>query len=284
MLTTRGPCHARVCRSPRTIGIPRAGRPRRRPDNSDTPHLTTNGPSGGAPATMSRMVAPVALLIEDSKEYALIGAKLLQREGFNVLVAHDGETGLGLARARKPELVLLDIGLPGVDGFEVCRRLRDFSDAYLIMVTGRTDEVDRVIGLTMGADDYVTKPFSARELAARIAAMRRRPRVVPDPELWDFGPLRIDVAARETTLDGELLDLTKVEFDLLAKLASEPRRAFTRSQLLDAVWGVDWFSDDHVVDVHVGNLRKKLGESGSRPRFVHTVRGVGFRFEPNNKR
>jgi DNA-binding response OmpR family regulator len=230
------------------------------------------------------MPAPVALLIEDSKEYALIGAKLLQREGFNVLVAHDGETGLSLARSRKPELVLLDIGLPGVDGFEVCRRLRDFSDAYLIMVTGRTDEVDRVVGLTVGADDYVTKPFSARELAARIGAMRRRPRVTADPEVWDFGPLRVDVAARETSLDGQLLDLTKVEFDLLAKLASEPRRAFTRAQLLDAVWGVEWFSDDHVVDVHVGNLRKKLGESGSRPRFVHTVRGVGFRFEPNTPR
>ncbi|MFZ2501902.1 MAG: response regulator transcription factor, partial [Nocardioides sp.] len=183
------------------------------------------------------MPAPVALLIEDSKEYALIGAKLLQREGFNVLVAHDGETGLGLARSRKPELVLLDIGLPGLDGFEVCRRLRDFSDAYLIMVTGRTDEVDRVVGLTMGADDYVTKPFSARELAARIAAMRRRPRVSADPEVWDFGPLRVDMAARETTLDGNLLDLTKVEFDLLAKLASEPRRAFTREQLLHEVWG-----------------------------------------------
>ena len=230
------------------------------------------------------MPAPVALLIEDSKEYALIGAKLLQREGFNVLVAHDGETGLSLARSRKPELVLLDIGLPGVDGFEVCRRLRDFSDAYLIMVTGRTDEVDRVVGLTVGADDYVTKPFSARELAARIGAMRRRPRVTADPEVWDFGPLRVDVAARETTLDGQLLDLTKVEFDLLAKLASEPRRAFTREQLLHEVWGSDWYGDDHVVDVHVGNLRKKLGESGSSPRFVHTVRGVGFRFEPQSQR
>jgi DNA-binding response OmpR family regulator len=229
---------------------------------------------------MWRMPAPIALLIEDSKEYALIGAKLLQREGFEVVVAHDGETGLGMARSRRPELVLLDVGLPGVDGFEVCRRIREFSDAYLIMVTGRTDEVDRVVGLTVGADDYVTKPFSARELAARIAAMRRRPRAAADPEVWDFGPLRVDVAARETVLDGELVDLTKVEFDLLAKLASEPRRAFTRLQLLDAVWGGDWYGDDHVVDVHVGNLRKKLGESGTSPRFVHTVRGVGFRFEP----
>jgi DNA-binding response OmpR family regulator len=229
------------------------------------------------------MPVPVALLIEDSKEYALIGAKLLQREGFDVVVAHDGETGLRLARSRKPEVVLLDVGLPGVDGFEVCRRIRDFSDAYLIMVTGRTDEVDRVVGLTMGADDYVTKPFSPRELAARIAAMRRRPRAAADPEVQDFGSLRVDVAARETTLDGQLLDLTKVEFDLLAKLASEPRRAFTRVQLIEAVWGSDWYGDDHFVDVHVGNLRKKLGESGARPRFVHTVRGVGFRFEPQTR-
>ena len=232
---------------------------------------------------MCGMPAPVALLIEDSKEYALIGTKLLQREGFDVVVAHDGETGLRLARSRQPELVLLDVGLPGVDGFEVCRRLRDFSDAYLIMVTGRGDEVDRVVGLTVGADDYVTKPFSARELAARIAAMRRRPRAAADPGVWDFGPLRVDVAARETTLDGRLLDLTKVEFDLLAKLASEPRRAFTRAQLLEGVWGTDWYGDDHFVDVHIGNLRKKLGESGSSPRFVHTVRGVGFRFEPQTR-
>jgi len=171
-----------------------------------------------------------------------------------------------------------------MEGFDVLRQMREWSRAPIFILSVRSRESEKVKALEMGADDYVTKPFSARELAARIAAMRRRPRVVPDPELWDFGPLRIDVAARETTLDGELLDLTKVEFDLLAKLASEPRRAFTRSQLLDAVWGVDWFSDDHVVDVHVGNLRKKLGESGSRPRFVHTVRGVGFRFEPNSKR
>ncbi len=228
------------------------------------------------------MPAPVALLVEDSREYAAIGTTLLQREGFEVVATPDGEAGIGLARARRPEVILLDISLPGLDGFEVCRRIREFSDAYVIMVTGRTDEVDRVVGLTVGADDYVTKPFSARELTARIAAMRRRPRAAPDPEVWDFGPLRVDVAAREAVLDGDLVDLTKLEFDLLAKLASEPRRAFARAQLLNAVWGSDWYGDDHVVDVHMGNLRKKLGESGTQPRFVHTVRGVGFRFEPGS--
>lgn len=217
--------------------------------------------------------------MEDTREYALIGTRLLEGEGFEVIVATDGETGVGLARLHRPEVILLDVSLPGIDGFEVCRRLREFSDAYVIMVTGRTDEVDRVVGLTVGADDYVTKPFSGRELAARIAAMRRRPRVAPASNQVDHDGLSIDEAAREVSLDGQRLELTKIEFDLLAKLASEPRRVFARQQLLDAVWGGDWYGDDHVVDVHMGNLRKKLGESGSNPRFIHTVRGVGFRFE-----
>lgn len=217
--------------------------------------------------------------MEDTREYALIGSKLLEDEGFEAVVAGDGETGLGLARLHRPEVVLLDVSLPGIDGFEVCRRIREFSDAYIIMVTGRTDEVDRVVGLTVGADDYVTKPFSARELAARISAMRRRPRVASSSGPAEFDGLLIDEAAREVTLDGNRLELTRIEFDLLTKLASEPRRVFARQQLLDAVWGGDWYGDDHVVDVHMGNLRRKLGESGSKPRFIHTVRGVGFRFE-----
>lgn len=225
------------------------------------------------------MARPIALLVEDNREYALIGTRLLQNEGFEVVAATDGETGIGLARVRRPEVVLLDVGLPGLDGFEVCRRIREFSDAYVIMVTARTDEVDRIVGLTVGADDYVTKPFSARELAARIAAMRRRPRAAGPTELLEFDGLSIDQSAREVRLDGQLLDLTKIEFDLLTKLASEPRRVFARDQLLHSVWGADWYGDDHVVDVHMGNLRKKLGESGSKPRFIHTVRGVGFRFE-----
>jgi DNA-binding response OmpR family regulator len=222
---------------------------------------------------------PIALIVEDNREYAMIATRLLENEGFEVVAAQDGETGIGQARVRRPEVILLDVSLPGIDGFEVCRRVREFSDAYVIMVTGRTDEVDRVVGLTVGADDYVTKPFSARELAARVAAMRRRPRAAGPSDNLEFSGLSIDVNAREVRLDGEILDLTKIEFDLLTKLASEPRRVFARQQLLDAVWGADWYGDDHVVDVHMGNLRKKLGESGSNPRFIHTVRGVGFRFE-----
>ena len=240
---------------------------------------TDTAPTPLEPWKNRRVARPIALIVEDNREYAMIATRLLENEGFEVLAAADGETGIGQARARRPEVILLDVSLPGIDGFEVCRRVREFSDAYVIMVTGRTDEVDRVVGLTVGADDYVTKPFSARELAARVAAMRRRPRAAGPSDNLEYDGLSIDTNAREVRLDGQVLDLTKIEFDLLTKLASEPRRVFARQQLIDAVWGADWYGDDHVVDVHMGNLRKKLGESGSNPRFIHTVRGVGFRFE-----
>ncbi|MCB0915140.1 MAG: response regulator transcription factor [Actinobacteria bacterium] len=224
------------------------------------------------------MTAPRALLVEDSKEFQLLGRRLLEREGFSVTVADNGLHGLALAREIDPEIVLLDVSLPGLDGLEVCRRLREFSSAYVIMVTGRTDEVDRVVGLTIGADDYVTKPFSSRELAARIQAMRRRPRPTERHLPSVFGGLRVDVEGRAVELDGSPLPLTRIEFDILATLVSKPGRVYARSQLMDQVWGGDWFGDDHVIDVHVGNLRKKLGETASSPRFVHTVRGVGFKF------
>lgn len=222
---------------------------------------------------------PKALLVEDTAEFAMLGTNLLEREGYEVTQATEGEAALSAARRLLPELILLDITLPGIDGFEVCRRLREFSDAYVIMVTARTEEIDRVVGLTVGADDYVTKPFSARELAARIAAMRRRPRQKPDPDVREFADLYIDTGAREVTLAGTTLPLTRIEYELLERLSSAPRRSFSRVQLLDSVWGGEWYGDSHAVDVHMANLRKKLGESGSHPRFIHTVRGVGFRFE-----
>ena len=225
------------------------------------------------------MAIPRALLVEDTPEFVLLCTRLLEREGFAVSVAGDGETGVELARTARPELVLLDITLPGIDGFEVCRRIREFSDAYVLMVTSRDVEIDKVVGLSVGADDYVTKPFSSREVSARIAAMRRRPRSAADPDVRDFGRLRIDPGAREVHLDGELLTLTKIEFDLLDLLSGSPRRTFTREQLLEQVWGGTWFGDDHVIDVHLGNLRKKLGESASQQRHIKTVRGVGYRFD-----
>ncbi|HET9944394.1 MAG TPA: response regulator transcription factor [Actinomycetes bacterium] len=225
------------------------------------------------------MATPRALLVEDTPEFVLLCTRLLEREGFTVSVAGDGETGVELARTERPELVLLDITLPGIDGFEVCRRIREFSDAYVLMVTSRDEEIDKVVGLSVGADDYVTKPFSSREVSARIAAMRRRPRVTAEPAVRDFGRLRVDPVAREAYLDGELLTLTKIEFDLLDLLSASPRRTFTRAQVLELVWGGSWFGDDHVIDVHLGNLRKKLGESASQQRHIKTVRGVGYRFD-----
>ncbi|MER7072460.1 response regulator transcription factor [Terrabacter sp. NPDC000476] len=227
------------------------------------------------------MARPTALVVEDTPEFALLSTKLLETEGFRVVTTPDGERAVDLARRETPELVLLDITLPGLDGIEVCRRIREFSDCYVVMVTARHEEIDRVLGLSMGADDYVTKPYSSRELAARIKAMRRRPRTPANPELRRFGELVVDPVAREVSLGGEPLDLTKIEYDLLDLLSGSPRRTFERAQLMSEVWGGEWHGDDHVIDVHLGNLRRKLGESASRQRHIRTVRGVGYRFEPS---
>ena len=231
------------------------------------------------------MTRPRALVVEDSPEFVMLCRHLLEREGFDVTVATDGKAAVDRAQKEKPDLAILDLGLPDVDGIEVCRQIRLFTDAYIVMVTGRADEVDKAVGLSVGADDYVTKPFSPRELAARIQAMRRRPRTgspagAPGAPIREYGSLRIDPDVREVTLDDRVLDLTKIEFGILDLLSSAPRRTFTRGQLLEDVWGDNWYGDDHIIDVHVGNLRKKLGESASSPRHIKTLRGVGYRFEP----
>jgi two-component system alkaline phosphatase synthesis response regulator PhoP len=186
-----------------------------------------------------------------------------------------------MIRTERPDVVVLDVMLPGLDGVEVCRQLRAFSDAYVVMLTARAEEVDRIVGLSVGADDYVTKPFSPRELVARVKAMLRRPRGVGGaadaPLTHRFGNLVVDEARHEAARAGAVVPLTHREFTLLAALASQPGRVFTREQLLERVWG-DAYYDDHVVDVHVGNLRKKIEDDPSAPRFVETVRGVGYRF------
>jgi DNA-binding response OmpR family regulator len=226
---------------------------------------------------------PRALVVEDSPEFLLLCRHLLEKEGFDVVVATEGEKAVELALRERPELAILDLGLPDVDGIEVCRRIRQFTDAYIVIVTGRSDEVDKIVGLSVGADDYVTKPYSPRELAARVQAMRRRPRgpaEAPAAPAREYGALRIDPLAREVTKEGAVLDLTKIEFGILDLLSSSPRRTFTRNQLLEDVWGDNWYGDDHIIDVHVGNLRKKLGESASKQRHIRTLRGVGYRFEP----
>jgi DNA-binding response OmpR family regulator len=226
------------------------------------------------------MAQPKALLVEDAPEFIMLSSALLKTEGFATTIAKEGERAVIMAREHKPELVLLDVTLPGIDGIEVCRRIREFSDCYIVMVTSRDDEFDRVLGLSVGADDYVTKPFSARELSARIKAMRRRPRLPEQPDLRHFGDLTVDPGAREVRLHGNLIELTKIEFDILDLLSANPRRTYERGQLMKSVWGGDWHGDDHVIDVHMGNLRKKLGESAGEQRFIRTVRGVGYRFDP----
>lgn len=221
-------------------------------------------------------------MVEDEVELAQVLGSYLERDGFEVTIVHEGPTALTSAREVDPDLILLDLGLPGLDGVEVCRQVRTFSDAYIVMLTARSDEVDKLIGLSVGADDYITKPFSPRELSARVRAMLRRPRTSPppgseEPETRTFGSLSVDPLGREVWLGGRLVELTRTEFDLLESLSGRPQMVFTRQRLIDAVWGATWIGDEHLVDVHVGHLRRKLGDDASNPRFIRTVRGVGYR-------
>ena len=233
--------------------------------------------------------APRVLVVDDEAPLARVVASYLEREGFAVDLAHDGPTAVTAAREHLPALVVLDVMLPGFDGLEVCRQIRTFSDCYVIMLTARDEEIDKVLGLTVGADDYLVKPFSPRELVARVRAMLRRPRTLgpptgPSPEptaapagaVLEVGDVRIDLEARVAWVAGAEVVLTRTEFDLLAALVSEPRRAFSRRQLIDSVWGADWYGDEHIVDVHVGHLRRKLGDDATNPQHIRTVRGVGY--------
>jgi DNA-binding response OmpR family regulator len=223
------------------------------------------------------------LVVDDEQDLAKLVGGYLERDGFEVTLAFDGEQAVQLARQVDPDVVVLDLGLPGLDGIEVCRVLRTFSDSYVVMLTARSEEIDKLVGLSVGADDYVTKPFSPRELIARIRAMLRRPRRTTGAAGTDeepsrvFGGLSIDVAGREVSVDGEPVQLTRTEFDVLAALSARPKLAFSRRQLIEAVWGDTWVGDEHLVDVHIGHLRRKLGDDPGAPRFVRTVRGVGYR-------
>ena len=225
-----------------------------------------------------------ALVVDDEEHLARLIADYLARAGFATDVALDGERALALARAQHPDVVILDLMLPGIDGVEVCRTLRTFTDTYVIMLTARAEEVDKLIGLAVGADDYLTKPFSPRELVARVRAMLRRPRS-PQPADTDtpvrqFGDLTIDPAAREALVAGTPVELTRLEFDLLDVLSARPRVAFSRRQLVEHVWDEAWVGDEHIVDVHIVRLRRKLGDDAAHPRYVLTVRGVGYRMGP----
>lgn len=225
-----------------------------------------------------------ALLCDDAPDLRMVLEPLLVREGFEVKVASEGTTAVDLAASFDPDVVIMDVVLPGIDGLEACRRIRQFSDAYLLILSAKNTEIDKVVGLSIGADDYVTKPFSPNELIARLRAMLRRPRRAGrgvayggEATVRTFGALSIDNAAREVTVDNVDVELTRIEFDLLATLCSRPRQVFSRTQLLELVWGPNWYGDTHVVDVHMSNLRRKLGDREREAPFILTVRGVGFR-------
>jgi DNA-binding response OmpR family regulator len=213
------------------------------------------------------------LVIDDEEPIGELVRGYLEREGWLVSVATDGDEGLRYAREHRPDVVVLDLMLPGLDGTEVCRRLRTFSDAYVVMLTAKSEEVDKLVGLAIGADDYLTKPFSPRELVGRIRAMLRRPR---SSTVAVTAGLEVDVARRAVRVDDRPIELTRTEFDILARLAREPGVVVDRPSLLAAVWGPG-YDDDHVVDVHIANLRRKLDDDPERPRFVETIRGVGYR-------
>ncbi len=232
-------------------------------------------------ADVNRGIEPVrVVVVDDERPLVQLITGYLEREGYTVSPAYDGLEALDVIEQADPDVIVLDLMLPGLDGLEVARRVRATSDAYILMLTAKTDELDRIVGLQVGADDYLTKPFSPRELVARIQAMLRRPRVdrdQPAPGVRRFGDLGIDAQAREVTLDGETIALTKLEFDLLDTLSAEPRVVFTRGQLLDRVWGAATFRDEHVVAVHIANLRRKLDDDPNAAGFIRTVRGVGYR-------
>ncbi|WP_026532021.1 response regulator transcription factor [Arthrobacter sp. H41] len=229
-----------------------------------------------------------ALVVEDDQDIRDLLSATLRMNGFLTFEAPNGHEGLALVRAHQPDLITLDLNLPDLDGVEVCRQARALSDAYIVMVTARQEEIDRLIGLEIGADDFIGKPFSPREFSARVSAMFRRPRTGPQQAVppsdgnavLRHDGLLVDVEGRVVTLDGVELALTRIEFDLLETLLTGAQRVWTRESLLSRVWGDGWGQDHHLVEVHIRNLRKKLGEDASTPRFIRTVRGVGYRMIP----
>lgn len=229
------------------------------------------------------MAQPKVLIIDDEAVVADVMARYLALEGYEVQAAGDGREGLRLARSWKPELVVLDLMLPGVNGLEVCRVLRSESKVPIIMLTARREEVDRIIGLELGADDYVVKPFSPRELVARIKAVLRRTgdgnTPAPAQDALRFSGLVVDGAGRSVEMGGRRLELTAKEFDLLHFLASHPDQVFTRAQLMDNVWDYTYPGDASTVTVHIRRVREKIETDPTRPRFIKTVWGVGYKFE-----
>ena len=219
------------------------------------------------------------LVVEDEPNIADLVDLYLSREGYRVLKQATGEGGLRAVRDQRPRLVVLDVGLPDIDGLEVCRRIRATSSVPVIFLTARADEIDRVLGLELGADDYLTKPFSPAELVARVKAVLRRTDGPQSVEILQAGTVVVDVGRREIRIGDAAVDFTTKEFELLRFLAARPGLAMSRQQILDHVWGHDWFGDERTVDVHIAQVRKKLGDSC----VISTVRGVGYRLESTTR-
>ncbi len=227
------------------------------------------------------------LVVEDDRPILNLIVSYLENDGYTVHAANDGETALKLARSVRPDLIVLDVMLPGVDGLEVCRRVQQELDVYVLMLTARAEEVDKVVGLSVGADDYLTKPFSPRELVARVKAIlrRNRGRGTSDTAARNgerqplhFDELAINPETHEVWHNQTLIDLTLREFELLYALAEQPGRVFSRDQLLERVWGYDFAGIDRVVDVHIGLLRRKLEDDPANPALIQTIRGIGYKF------
>ncbi len=229
------------------------------------------------------MNGPTILVVEDERSISEVVTLYLTRAGFQVEVAYDGKAALAALTKQKPDLVILDLMLPEIDGWEIARRLRAEGETPIIMLTARREEGDRILGLEMGADDYVLKPFSPQELVSRVRAVLRRTQnaaPLPSSPALNYSTLHIDPITRLVTINRLEVMLTAKEFDLLWFLASHPRRVFNRDQLLDQVWGETEYIDPSTVTVHVRRLREKIETDSSNPRFIHTVWGVGYKFEP----
>jgi two-component system alkaline phosphatase synthesis response regulator PhoP len=220
------------------------------------------------------------LVVDDDPGIVKVVRAYLKQEGFQVLVAYDGKKAMHVARHDKPDLVVLDLMLPEMDGWEVCRALRKESDVPIIMLTARVEETDKLIGLELGADDYVTKPFSPRELVARVRTVLRRVQgAPPKPEVISRGEITVDLSRHSVTIRGEPVDLTPTEFDLLGVLMQDAGRSFTRSQLLEQVQGYAYEGYERTIDVHIKNLRQKIETDSRNPQYIKTVYGVGYKFE-----
>ncbi|MBI5870581.1 MAG: response regulator transcription factor [Actinobacteria bacterium] len=225
------------------------------------------------------------LVVDDEASVRNLVRSYLVREGYDVIEADNGADALKLARTGHPDLVVLDLMIPEVDGLEVCRILRSEMDVFILMLTARAEEADKLLGLGLGADDYLTKPFSPRELIARVKAILRRGQggTASTARMVRAGQVEIDSSRHVAMVSGTVLDLTAREFDILSQLASRPGMVFTREKLLELVWGTDFYGDPRVVDVHVAKLRKKLEEDAAHPRYLITVRGVGYKLETGEK-